>query len=115
MQDDRTDYDRNRHNEPTDAEFRRLALARAALIESGVAQVKALATSILTEWAKLDLVDLRDETTEYDDAKRMFVRKALPDMAPERAIKCVVSCIEDNLLDALSLTAQEARDVAEGE
>lgn len=86
----------------------------AERIERDVEAIRAFAYERALALANAGLLDLENYHIAYSDTTHRHERTRIADFTPEQVAKRIASIIEDNLLDALSKKALEARDVAGG-
>ena len=96
------------------AEWKREREAIDARVRNDVQELVIRLEEILTGWAADDLLDRSISSARWDDETRQFQQRRMVRSKAE-AVQWHVAVIRDMILDARSLTAIEAEEVARGD
>lgn len=109
------DDDRFRYEDRADlVGFREDCIEVDARVRRDVQELLCRAEDMLTAWARDGLLDLSHSVHRYcDETKQFQSRKML--RTRREAVDHYLACLRETLLDARSLTALEAEEVARGE
>lgn len=94
--------------------FRRRCEQTDARIRNDIQALLITAEDLFREWAQDGLLDRSSKEYKWSEESRSVERRTVL-RTPDQAVQHWASCIREVLLDARSLTAIEAEEVARGE